>query len=135
VIAGAFGLGSAMEASGLAATVAELVVGSLGTLGAPAALAGLVLVTLGLSAVATNYAAVVLVFPIALSTAHSVGGDPRLFGMAVAIAAASTFLTPLYQTNLMVYGPGGYRFWDYARLGLPLVLAVIVLAGGLPWLL
>ncbi len=127
VIAGAFGLGAALEVSGLAELLATILVGFLGGTGAGGALLGLLVCTIALSAVATNYAAAVLVFPVALSTAESVGADPRLFGMAVAIGAASTFLTPLYQTNLMVFGPGGYRFGDYARLGAPLVLSVVTL--------
>ena len=65
-------------------------------------------------------------FPIAVSTAADLGLDPRPFAIAVAIAASASFLTPVsYQTNIMVYGPGGYRFSDYARLGLPLTVIVI----------
>jgi di/tricarboxylate transporter len=127
VIAGAFGLGAALESSGLADQVAGLLLLGFGSFGIRGAVLGLALSTLALSAVATNYAAAVLVFPIALSAAPRFGADPRVFGMVVAIAAASTFLTPLYQTNLMVYGPGGYRFGDYARLGAPIVLAVLLL--------
>jgi di/tricarboxylate transporter len=127
VIAGAFGLGAALESSGLADQVAGLLLLGFGSFGVRGAVLGLALSTLALSAVATNYAAAVLIFPIALSAAPRFGADPRGFGMVVAIAAASTFLTPLYQTNLMVYGPGGYRFGDYARLGAPIVLAVVLL--------
>jgi di/tricarboxylate transporter len=127
VIAGAFGLGAALESSGLADQVAGLLLLGFGSFGVRGAVLGLALSTLALSAVATNYAAAVLIFPIALSAAPRFGADPRGFGMVVAIAAASTFLTPLYQTNLMVYGPGGYRFGDYVRLGAPIVLAVVLL--------
>ena len=64
--------------------------------------------------------------PIAVSTAADLGLDPRPFAIAVAIAASASFLTPVsYQTNIMVYGPGGYRFSDYARLGLPLTVIVV----------
>jgi di/tricarboxylate transporter len=66
-------------------------------------------------------------FPIAFASAEKLGQDPRLFAMVVAVAASCSFLTPIgYQTNTMVYGPGGYRFGDYARLGFPLTICVIV---------
>jgi di/tricarboxylate transporter len=67
-------------------------------------------------------------FPIAVATAESVGADPRAFAIVVALMASASFLTPIgYQTNTMVWGPGGYRFGDYARLGAPLtVLALVV---------
>jgi di/tricarboxylate transporter len=126
VIAGAFGLGAAMQASGLAGVLANLVIGSLGFLGATGVLLGIVLATVGLLAIITNNAAAVLMFPIALSTAAGLGLNQRAFAITVAVAASASFLTPIaYQTNLMVYGPGGYRFGDYARLGLPITLVVI----------
>jgi len=126
VIAGAFGLGAAMQASGLAEVSAGLVISVFGTFGAAGTLLGIVLATVGLLTIITNNAAAVLMFPIAISTAATAGYDQRAFAIAVAIAASASFLTPIaYQTNLMVYGPGGYRFADYARLGLPLTAAVI----------
>jgi di/tricarboxylate transporter len=71
----------------------------------------------------TNNAAAALVFPIALSAAQQMGLDPRPFGIAVAMAASASFATPIgYQTNMLVYGPGGYRFTDYLRVGVPLNL-------------
>ncbi len=76
--------------------------------------------------VITNNAAAVLMFPIAMSTASELGVASRPFAIAVALAASASFLTPVaYQTNLMVYGPGGYKFSDYARLGAPLTLLVL----------
>ena len=75
----------------------------------------------------TNNAAAVLVFPIAISTAAAAGLDPRPFAVTVAVAASASFLTPVgYQTNTMVYGPGGYRFLDYLRLGLPMSVLVLL---------
>lgn len=135
VIAGAFGLAAALEASGLAADVAQLIGGVFGPLGASGGLAGIVLTTVLLKSLITNNAAAVLMFPIAMSAATELGLNARAFAVAVALAASASFLTPLsYQTNLMVYGPGGYRFGDFARLGAPLVilvaLATIVLV---PW--
>ena len=65
-------------------------------------------------------------FPIAASTASELGLASRPFAIAVALAASASFFTPVaYQTNLMVYGPGGYKFSDYARLGVPLTLLVL----------
>ena len=75
----------------------------------------------------TNNAAAALMFPIALSTAEALSYDVRAFAIAIALAASASFPTPIsYQTNLMVYGPGGYRFGDYARLGAVLVAGVVV---------
>ena len=66
-------------------------------------------------------------FPIAMSTAAGLGVNGRPFAIAVAVAASASFLTPIaYQTNIMVYGPGGYRFGDFARLGLPLTAVVVI---------
>jgi di/tricarboxylate transporter len=129
VIAGAFGLGAALQASGLAELAAQFLVTAFGGWGARGALFGVVLTTVTLVGIITNNAAAVLVFPIALSTAADLGLDPRPFAIAVAVAASASFLTPIaYQTNIMVYGPGGYRFTDYARLGLPLTVLVIAVA-------
>ena len=133
-IGSAFGLAAAMESSGLAATLARGLVDGLGGLGPTGLLAGVVVATVLLKELITNKAAVLLIFPIAIATAQSVGANPRGFALAVAVAAATAFLTPIgIQTNLMVYGPGGYRFTDYLRLGLPLTVAVIaVILVGVP---
>ena len=126
VIAAAFGLGAAMESSGLAAFLASTLVGAFGSLGPTGVLMGLVVATIVLLSLITNNAAAVLMFPIAMSAAASLDVDARPFALAVAVAASASFLTPFaYQTNLMVYGPGGYRFADYARLGLPLTAAIV----------
>jgi di/tricarboxylate transporter len=67
-------------------------------------------------------------FPIAVAAADAAGAEPRGFAIAIAVAASASFLTPIgYQTNTMVYGPGGYRFTDYARLGWVFTLMVIVM--------
>ena len=128
VIAGAFGLSAALQVSGLAELAAGFLVAAFGAWGATGALFGIVITTVILKSFVTNNAAAVLVFPIALSTAADLGLDPRPFAIALAMAASASFLTPIaYQTNIMVWGPGGYRFTDYARLGLPLTLIVVVL--------
>ena len=129
VIAGAFGLAAALEGSGLAERGAGLLVGAFGGMGATGGLLGIVLATVALVCIITNNAAVVLMFPIAISTAAQLGADHRPFAIGVAVAASASFLTPIaYQTNVMVYGPGGYRFGDYARLGAVLVVLVVVAA-------
>jgi di/tricarboxylate transporter len=126
VIAAAFGLGAAMASSGLAATLAGGLVRALGGLGPSGVLLGLVTATIVLLSVVTNNAAAVLMFPIAAAAAQSLGLEPRPFAIAIAVAASASFLTPIaYQTNLMVYGPGGYRFSDYLRLGGIVTLLVV----------
>ena len=126
VIASAFGLGSAFESSGLAALVAASLVSALGSFGTTGVLVGVIVSTIVLLSLITNNAAAVLMFPIAVSAASTLGVEPRPFALAVAVAASASFLTPIaYQTNLMVYGPGGYRFSDYARLGGVVTLVVV----------
>ena len=128
MIAAAFGLGSAIASSGLAEQAAGIVFGLFSGMGVAWTLLGLVLTTIVLTELVTNNAAAILVFPIALSAAEGVGADPRAFAVALAIAASASFLTPIgYQTNTIVYGPGGYKFSDYARLGAPLTLLVAVM--------
>ena len=126
VIASAFGLGAAMENSGLATMMAGGLVEALGGYGPTGVLLGLVVATIVLLSMITNNAAAVLMFPIAVSAAGALGLEARPFAIAVAVAASASFLTPIaYQTNLMVYGPGGYRFSDYLRLGGALTLLVV----------
>ncbi|MGH7483473.1 MAG: SLC13 family permease [Longimicrobiales bacterium] len=127
VIAAAFGLGAAIESSGLATMIGDLIVGVGGGFGRVGALAGVVLAVILLTELITNNAAAALMFPIAIATARAVDADPRAFAIAVAIAASASFLTPIgYQTNTMVYGMGGYRFGDFARLGVALTLIVFL---------
>ena len=127
LVAGSFGLAAAMEGSGLAADLAAGLVDGLGGLGVTGVLAGVLVATLILTELVSNAAAAVVVFPIAFAAALELGADPRGFAVAVAIAASASFLTPVgYQTNMMVYGPGGYRYTDYARLGAPLTVIALV---------
>jgi di/tricarboxylate transporter len=77
----------------------------------------------------TNNAAAVLMFPFCLETAKLLDVSPRPFVMALVLAASASFATPIgYQTNMMVYGPGGYRFSDFLRVGAPLNLTLWVVA-------
>lgn len=134
VIASAFGLAAAVETSGLAATVSRELVDVFGGIGPRGILLGVILATVLVTELVTNNAAALLMFPIAVAAAESASLDPRGMAVAVAIAASTSFLTPIgYQTNTMVYGPGGYRFSDYIKLGLPVTtLVVIVLVALIP---
>ncbi len=129
VIAASFGIGAAISSSGLATDISTTLVEPFGHFGDLGLLFGVLLATMVLTELITNNAAAVLLFPVGISTAAAAGLDPRPFAIAIAIGASSSFLTPIgYQTNTMVYGIGGYRFGDYARLGLPLSILMIVVA-------
>ena len=131
-IAAAFGLGHALENSGVAGALASTIVGitqSWGSLAPVATLAAIYLMTAICTETITNNAAAVLMFPFAIAAAGDLNVDPRPFAVAVAIAASASFATPIgYQTNMMVYGPGGYSFRDFLRVGLPLNLLTLVVA-------
>ena len=127
-IAAALGLGRAMELTGLADGIARGLVGLAGD-SPMAALAALYLSVAVLTELVTNNAAAVLGFPLALALAERLGIAPMPFILVVLMAASASFLTPIgYQTNLMVYGPGGYRFTDYLRLGVPMALVTAALS-------
>jgi di/tricarboxylate transporter len=127
LLAGVIPLGIALERTGGADFVAELIVGSSGALPLLAVLGLMYLVTALLTNVISNNASVVLMIPVAFETARQVGGDPFAFVLAVTFAASTAFMTPVgYQTNLFVYGPGGYRFTDYVKVGTPLQLLFAV---------
>jgi len=127
MIGGAFGLGEAVRVSGLAERLSDLIIGAFGWGGAFGAVVGIVVATMLLTELITNAAAVAVIFPIAISVAEQAEIDPRVAIMGVAVAGSASFLTPIgYQTNMMVYGPGGYRFTDYLRLGVPLSLLTVV---------
>ena len=125
LIGAAFGLGAAVQGSGLAARIADGFVDSLDGYGTFGLVLAIVMTTSVLTEIITNNAAAVVVLPISLAIAGPAGVDMRLMAIAVAIAASTSFISPIgYQTNTMVYGPGGYRVVDYVRSGLPLSLAV-----------
>jgi len=129
VIVMSLALGTAMIKSGAADIVANGVISAFLPLGKIGVLFGIYLITALLAAYITTKAAVAIVFPIALSVAQLLGVSGTPFVLAVAYAAACTFITPHgYVTNLMVYGPGGYSFRDFMRIGLPLTLLYMVTA-------
>ncbi|WP_426415796.1 SLC13 family permease [Aestuariirhabdus sp. LZHN29] len=128
VIACAFGLGAAIQKVGLAELIAAKALAISGG-DAFLLLVAIYLVTVLLTESITNNAAAIVMFPIAVSAAQSLGVNAAPFAVAVMVAASASFVTPIgYQTNLMVQGPGGYRFVDYVRLGLPLSILVAVTA-------
>ena len=124
VIACSFALGAALDRSGVAAVAASHLLDWAG--GDPFRTLVLVYVAaVVFTELITNNAAAVLMFPIAMAAATQLGVNPMPFVIATMIGASAGFITPIgYQTNMMVYGPGGYRFTDYVRLGLPLSLVV-----------
>src|SRR5690349_4147140 len=124
-IAASFALGTALDKSGAASYIAQSTTSISG--GSPfLALAIIYFITLVVTELITNNAAAALMFPFALATAKSLDVSYLPFVVAVMMAASAGFATPIgYQTNLMVYGPGGYRFSDYVKVGVPLDLLVM----------
>ncbi|MFH5830950.1 SLC13 family permease [Halalkalibaculum sp. DA384] len=125
VIGSAIGLGKAMEVSGTAELIGRWMVDLTSVYGHRAVLAGVVIVTGLLTEVITNNGAVALMFPIALSVAESQGVEARGLFISITLVASMSLITPIgYQTNLMVYGPGNYRFTDFFKVGFPLELTL-----------
>jgi len=133
LLAGVIPLGMALERSGGAAYLASLTAGASETLPAFLLLLLFYLFTTLITNVISNNASVVLMIPVAVEAAALTGSDPFSFVLAVTFAASTAMLTPVgYQTNLMVYGPGGYRFTDFFRVGAPLqLLLAFVTCGGI----
>jgi di/tricarboxylate transporter len=128
-IAASLSLGTALERSGAAAAIARTLVDVTRTLGPTATLAAVYLATAVLTEIINHNAAAVLAFPLGLSAAALLGVSPRPFAMAVVLAASNAFASPVgYQTHMMVYGPGGYRFGDFVRTGVPLKLLLWALS-------
>lgn len=129
LIAGALGLGAALQSTGTASAIATELVTLTAGVGLYAVLAAVYLMTTLCTEMLSNNAAAVLMVPIALSTAETLGVDTRPFLIAVTIAASASFATPIgYQTNTLVYGAGGYRFVDFMRVGAPLNILLWIMA-------
>jgi len=123
LVAAALAMGVAMQATGGAVWLAELVITATGRDDPAIVLSAFFLVVALVTNVLSNNAAAVLFTPIGVNLAHSIGVDPMAFAVAVVIAASCSFATPIgYQTNLLVMAPGHYRFSDFLRAGVPLVL-------------
>jgi di/tricarboxylate transporter len=136
LLAGVIPLGKALERSGGAELLGNLLAETTTVLPALAVLWVFYISTSLVTEVISNNASVVLMIPIGIQTARQVGAEPFVFVLAVTFAASTAFLTPIgYQTNLFVYGPGGYRFTDFTRVGAPLVgLLSIATVVGLYWI-
>ena len=128
VIIAAFGIGEAMKVTGAAETIATTLVGTVK--GNPwAVLAVIYGCTSLFTEVITNNAGALLMFPIAMATADKLGVNMMPFAIAIMMGASASFATPIgYQTNMMVYGPGGYRFSDYLKVGIPMNLLMLAVA-------
>jgi len=122
-------VGQSLESTGVTSLIAQWILETASGAGPALIVALLLLVSMAVSNVVNNAATAILMAPIALSLAESLGYGVDAFLMAVAIGSSCAFLTPIgHQSNLLVMGPGGYRFGDYWRLGLPLSVAVLVVA-------
>lgn len=120
-------LGTAMTKTGMADIIANVIIVVFKPFGAIGLLTGIFFITNLLASYITNKAAAAIIFPISVSAAINMGLPTMPFVLIVATAAAANFITPIgYQTNLMVYGPGGYAFKDYMKIGLPLTLIYLI---------
>jgi di/tricarboxylate transporter len=131
VIAAALGVGQAMSNSGAAAAIADWLLGladGMG-MGPRGILFATFLLATAFAQVVTNNGAAALMFPISMAAAEELGVRPEAFMFTLLLAAGSSFLTPIgYQTNLLVYGPGGYKFLDFTRMGAPLSILLAITA-------
>jgi di/tricarboxylate transporter len=129
LLAGILPLGIAMQKTGAAGMIAENAVGMVGGAGPVAVLAVVYLMTSVMTDCMSNNAAAVLLAPIAISTAEQLGLNPRPLLMAITFAASTGFSTPVgYQTNTMIYNPGGYKYTDFLRTGVPLSITFWILS-------
>jgi di/tricarboxylate transporter len=132
LLAGLIPLGMALEQTGGADLLGSLVAATGAYLPALGVLWVFYIATGLITGVISNNASVVLMLPVAVETADQIGANPFAFVLAVTFAASTAFLTPVgYQTNLFVYGPGGYEFMDFFRVGAPLqlLLSVVTVLG------
>lgn len=129
IIALALALGMAMIKTDIAFTISHAFLEIMRPFGMIALLAGIFVITNLLASIITNIGAAAIILPISLSLAEQLGANPKPFALIVAFAAAASFITPIgYQTNLMVYGPGGYTFKDFMRIGLPLSILFMIVS-------
>jgi di/tricarboxylate transporter len=129
IIIMALAIGTAMIKTGAAGLIAHGIISFFAPLGNFGLLMGIYLITSILAAFITAKAAAAIIFPISLVTAVNLGLNPLPFVLIVAYGAAANFMTPIgFQTNLMVYGPGGYNFRDFFRVGSPLTLLYMIVS-------
>jgi di/tricarboxylate transporter len=129
LVGGMLSLGIAMENTGTAQFLADQLLGVLGSYGPLGLLAGIYILSALITQPMSNAAAVVLIVPIAIDTALGLGVNHLTFTMAVVIGAATSFLSPVgHKANVLVFGPGGYRFSDYTRVGALLTVALFIVS-------
>jgi di/tricarboxylate transporter len=127
LIAGTIALGTAMQKTGASQLYAETFLSFFSGFSPIVILGAIILLTSICTQLLSNNATAVLLLPIAISTAIGIGVDPKPFIVGICFGASACFATPVgYQTNLMVYGPGGYSFIDYMKLGIPLNIFVVI---------
>ena len=130
------GVGAALEHTGAVALISNTIAPYLGLLPGFLIVWAIYLLTSVLTEMVSNNAVAVVITPLAISIAINLGIDPRPLVVAVMVAASASFATPIgYQTNMLVYGPGGYKFSDFLKVGVPLNLSIGVIASlCIPWL-
>ena len=135
LIGSAFGVAAALQDSGAAEGIARLLLQATAQLGPRATLAGVYILGVVLASFISNSAAAALMFPVATMAAELAGVSARPFAIALAMAASAGFSTPIgCPPNMLVYGPGGYRYMDFVRVGVPLILLFFGMAMiGIPW--
>lgn len=135
LIACMLALGQAMEVSGLAELLANLIVRGIGAANPIILLAAFFILSLILTQPMSNQAAAVVVIPVAIRTAAQLGLNPRTFAVMIAVGASCSFITPLEPACLIVYGPGNYRFFDFVKVGSILTILIFIIAILMvPWL-
>ena len=129
LVGGMLSMGTAMENTGTAQFLANLMLSTFGDFGPRGLLAGVYILSAIITQPMSNAAAVVLIVPIAVDTAFGMGVNHLTFTMAVVIGAATSFLTPVgHKANVLIFGPGGYRFFDYTRVGMLLTVALFIVS-------
>ena len=129
LIAGTIALGAAMQKTGTSQLYAEAFLGLFNGFSPNIVLGAMIVLTSISTQILSNNATAVLLLPIAVSTAAGIGVDPKPFIIGICFGASACFATPVgYQTNLLVFGPGGYSFRDYLKLGIPLNIFVVAAA-------
>jgi di/tricarboxylate transporter len=135
-VAGMFPLSIAMQTTGLAQMTGNALIGFTASLGSLGTAAALLIATIGFSLFLGGQTAGMILAPIAIASSNAIGMDPRGMAMAVAIGCSLAFISPMgHPAHLLVMGPGGYTFRDYARLGAPLtIISILVTLAGLHWI-
>ncbi|WP_085508435.1 SLC13 family permease [Thalassobacillus devorans] len=136
LISSAIGIGAAIEKSGVTEAISIAILYINDRFGLLGTAITIYLVTMILTEISHNIAAAAMMFPLGYSVALEIGTDPKMFAMIIAISASCSFITPIgYQTNLIIYGPGGYRFTDYLKVGFLLSIFCLICTVSLTFLI